>query len=390
MPVDFDRKVHCLLGLPFDAVDMPTTVARIRSAAAGGPSCFLTTPNLNFLIACQDDVAFRASVVNSDLSIADGMPLVWMARLLGLPIRERIAGSSVFEALRRDAERPLSVYFFGGPPGVAERAAANLDTEAKGLRCAGFDCPGFGTVEEMSSATTIDRINASGADFLVVALGARKGQAWIERNRGRLSAPVVSHLGAVVNFVAGTVSRAPAWMQTTGLEWLWRIKEEPGLWRRYFRDGLALARLLAMRVLPLALHVKRRRTRGESDDAPPATATLSDGGPGLRLGGAWTSDTLDPLRAALAALARAGTDVRLDLGEVTYVDSAAIGLLMLLHGHVTGYGSRCTIDGATDRVRRLFELHCADFLLSPISLEHEPVGVVNSRCNFNRASRKQP
>lgn len=84
----------------------------------------------------------------------------------------------------------------------------------------------------MSNAETIERINASGADFLVVSLGARKGQAWIMQNRQHLSVLLISHLDAMVNFVAGTVSRAQQWMQRFGLEWLWRIKEEPVLWRR--------------------------------------------------------------------------------------------------------------------------------------------------------------
>jgi N-acetylglucosaminyldiphosphoundecaprenol N-acetyl-beta-D-mannosaminyltransferase len=365
-PPVFGRNVHCLLGLPFDAVDIASAVARVRTAANEGPPCFLSTPNLNFLIACRDDTAFRDSVIMSDLSVADGMPLVWIARLLGLPIRERVAGSSLFEALRRDVSRPLSVYFFGGSPGVAEQACKRLNAEAGGLRCVGFECPGFGSVEDMSSVATIDRINASSADFVVVALGARKGQAWIERNRSRLSAPVISHLGAVVGFVAGTVSRAPAWMQKTGLEWLWRIKEEPDLWRRYFGDGLALARLLATRVLPLTVYLRCcRPRRRDLDGASIMTTSLPNGGSILRLGGAWTADNLAPLRTAFAAAANVGADVTLHLGEITYVDSAAIGLLMLLHGHAVRCGGRFAIEGATDPVRRLLELNCAGFLLSP-------------------------
>jgi len=86
----------------------------------------------------------------------------------------------------------------------------------------------------------LQAINASQADFLVVALGAKKGQAWILHNLEHLQVPVVSHLGAVVNFVAGTVQRAPAAWQRAGLEWLWRIKEEPALFGRYWNDGLAL------------------------------------------------------------------------------------------------------------------------------------------------------
>jgi N-acetylglucosaminyldiphosphoundecaprenol N-acetyl-beta-D-mannosaminyltransferase len=363
LPVDFNRNVHCLLGLPFDVVDMAAAVGRVRSAANGGAPCFLSTPNLNFLIACRGDAAFRASVINSDLSVADGMPLVWMARLLGMPIRQRVAGSSLFEALRRDVAPPLSVYFFGGPDGVAERACKRLNAESSGLTCVGFECPGFGSVEAMSSDPTIDRINASGAAFLVVALGAKKGQAWIVHNRSRLTVPVISHLGAVVNFVAGTVARAPRWMQRSGLEWIWRIKEEPGLLPRYWQDGLAMFRLLATRILPYAWLARRQRPSPADLAAARAVCSEAAGATVIRLAGAWNAGNLGSVRACFAKAAGADTDIMLDLSGVSHVDSAFIGLAMLLYGHQAERGSRLVVKGITTGVRRMFELSCADFML---------------------------
>eukprot|EP00825_Cyclidium_porcatum_P046005 TRINITY_DN7135_c0_g1_i21.p5 TRINITY_DN7135_c0_g1~~TRINITY_DN7135_c0_g1_i21.p5 ORF type:complete len:313 (-),score=37.83 TRINITY_DN7135_c0_g1_i21:177-1115(-) len=255
---------YCLLGLPFHAVAVNDAVACIRNAIAMRAPLLLTTPNVNFVVACGNDAAFRNAVIDSDLVVADGMPLVWIARLLGLPLRERVAGSEVFQRLRLSAPGPLGpvkVFFFGGPPGVAEVAAGVLNAEARGMVCVGWHSPGYGSVESMSTPEIIDRINASDADFLVVALGAAKGQAWIQQNRARLAVPVQSHLGAVVNFVAGTVSRAPRWIQRAGLEWLWRIKEEPGLWKRYWADGKALLCLLSTCVLPLAAQARILRWR---------------------------------------------------------------------------------------------------------------------------------
>jgi N-acetylglucosaminyldiphosphoundecaprenol N-acetyl-beta-D-mannosaminyltransferase len=365
---DFGRDVRCLLGLPFDVVDMAAAVARVHTAADGGHPCFLSTPNLNFLVACQGDPAFRASVINSDLSIADGMPLVWMARLLGLPIRERVAGSSLFEALCRESQRPMSVYFFGGPPGVAEQACERLNADGRALRCVGYESPGFGSVEDMSSAASVDRINASSADFVVVALGARKGQAWIERNRGRLSAPVISHLGAVVGFVAGSVKRAPTWMQKTGLEWLWRIKEEPDLWRRYFGDGLALARLLITRVLPYAIYLRRHGRIAGGGSA--AGLELSHHGETLvlRMRGAWRAGSLEPLRCAFSDVMSPGRDVWLDMEAVDYVDSAFVGLLLLASGSAGRAHGDFLIVAASLEVRRILRFCCAEFLLSDGSL----------------------
>jgi N-acetylglucosaminyldiphosphoundecaprenol N-acetyl-beta-D-mannosaminyltransferase len=221
------------------------------------------------------------------------MPLIWMSRLLGVPLPERVTGSGLFERLRTDplpsGEAPIKVFFFGGPPGVAEVASRNLNAKPGGLVCVGFETPGFGSVDDMSTPDVLARINASKADFLVVALGAVKGQAWIQRNRAQLSVPVISHLGAVVNFVAGTVSRAPSWIQKTGLEWLWRIKEEPTLWRRYWHDGTALIKLLFGQLLPHARWLRQQPS--------PTTGSLSLVSEGLNHRLSLTGSVADPLPA---------------------------------------------------------------------------------------------
>ena len=105
----------------------------------------------------------------SDLCTADGMPIVWLARLLGVPIRERIAGSDIFEALKSRKARPdqLSVFLFGGAEGVAAAACTKLNAESGGMTCAGSFYPGFCSVDEMSTDAIIDMINSSNADFLV-------------------------------------------------------------------------------------------------------------------------------------------------------------------------------------------------------------------------------
>jgi N-acetylglucosaminyldiphosphoundecaprenol N-acetyl-beta-D-mannosaminyltransferase len=362
VPPDFSREIHCLLGLPFDAVSMEGAVQRIRTAAANRSPCFLSTPNLNFLVAAQSDIAFRNSVINSNLSIADGMPLVWIARLLGIPIRERVAGSALFDSLRNESGKPLSVFFFGGPDGAAESACRRLNTEGKGLACAGFESPGFGSIDEMSDETIIQRINASNADFLVVSLGAKKGQAWIERNRHRVTVPVISHLGAVVNFVAGTVIRAPVWMQNTGLEWLWRIKEDPALWRRYFWDGLALLKLLAGRVLPYAWYLLRHKP-DTRQLAAAGIETAEEGGIYIvRIFGAWTLQNISPLRDCYSRATRAGKDIRLEMRGVTYVDSAFVGLVMLLKSHQMQHHRQLRVDLVSEPVLRIFKYCGAEYL----------------------------
>ena len=267
---DLSRTVYDIASLPFDAIDLRQAVARVIGAVQGRIPLFISTPNLNFLIAAQSDQDFRRSVRESDLSLADGMPIVWLARLLDVPIRQRVAGSDLFEALCLQTQQTIKVFFFGGPPGAAEQAGARVNARTHqmqqqglggGVQCVGFESPGFGSVQDMSTPDILQRINASGADFVVVALGARKGQAWIQHNRAQLDAPVICHLGAVVNMAAGTIARAPRWMRLVGLEWVWRIKEEPQLWRRYGADGLAMLRLLLSYVVPQMWGRWRQRAR---------------------------------------------------------------------------------------------------------------------------------
>jgi N-acetylglucosaminyldiphosphoundecaprenol N-acetyl-beta-D-mannosaminyltransferase len=357
-----DRTVHCILGLPFDEIDMQGAIHRIQNAAVNRDPCFLSTPNVNWIAGCLADEAFRNSVIRSHLSIADGMPLVWIAKLLRVPIYGRLAGSDLFEMLRHETKASLSMFFFGGQNGVAEEACKKLNAEQGGLKCVGYECPGFGTIEDMSSDECIAKINASEADFVVVALGAKKGQAWIERNRSRLTAPIISHLGAVVDFVAGRVNRAPPWVQDTGFEWLWRIKEDTSLSSRYYSDGLAFFRLFATRVLPFACFIWGHRLglRGSARQEilqDEASDTL------IRLKGAFPSKSLGKLREALSKASLGNKHLRLEMAGVTYLDTELVGLLLQLSGYQGEHEKSLYITTASPIVRRVIKYCCAEYLL---------------------------
>lgn len=336
---DYSRPVYDILGLPFDAVDLQGAVRSVIQAVENRTPLFVSTPNLNFLIASQSDASFRQSVYASDLSLADGMPVIWLARLLGVPIHQRVAGSDLFEALCAQTARTVKVYFFGGPDGAAQQASDRVNAMAEarvrqgltpGVRCVGFESPGFGTLDDMSQAAVIDRINATGADFVVVALGAKKGQAWIQRNREQLHAPVISHLGAVVNMAAGTIARAPRWMQRIGLEWVWRIKEEPMLWKRYASDGWVLLRLLLTKIVPQMVWRMKLRWRGPAQSCDAALDVRRDQGIcHMALRGIWTTGHVQPLRDQLAAAAKQGELTQLDIRGASYLAPAVRGLVAI-------------------------------------------------------------
>ena len=363
---DLSRNVYCILGMPIDAIDMATVRRRIEAAAAARAPFLISTPNLNFLVNTRSDPKFRESLLDSDLCPADGMPIVWIARLLGLPIKQRVSGSDIFDALnsRRGLMPRLKVFLFGGAAGVAAMAAKTLNDRSAGLRSVGSFDPGFGTVEEMSRHEVLAAVNASEADFLAVSLGATKGQQWLHRNHGCLTIPVRAHLGAAINFQAGTIKRAPPSVRALGLEWLWRIKEEPHLWRRYWRDGWVLLRLLVTRILPLAIAMRRCRQSWRQHDLQIKTAhnpeTLV-----LRVCGDATEphirDAIPPFREALIARKKS---IVVDLSETRSLDQRFLGFLLMFRKTLKQQNVGLKFVGGSRRVDRIFRLNDLCFLLA--------------------------
>ena len=361
---DLSREVYCLLGLPIDAIEMSSVVRRIELAAAGSSPFVLSTPNLNFLANSQLDPEFRESLLQSDLCIADGMSIVWSARLLGIPIKERVAGSDILAALKakRSPENPLRLFLFGGPEGVAAAASRVLNAQPGGVHCVGFLYPGFGTVHELSRGEVLDTINLSGADFLVTSLGSKKGQLWLKHNDRRLRIPVRAHLGASLSFEAGTVKRAPHILQKLGLEWLWRIKEEPYLWRRYWHDGSILLRLLCTRVLPLLVHrliiknLSKAELNIETRVQDESCVKIALSGPAIRKN---ISQIIAAFKPALATK----KGIVIDFSKTSMVDARFLGLLLVLRGVTERANSTLALMGLSPELRRQFGLNGVDFLL---------------------------
>ncbi|NMM06425.1 WecB/TagA/CpsF family glycosyltransferase [Polaromonas sp.] len=361
------EKLHTFLGLPFDLVTVDETCRKVTDAVANQQRLFLTTPNVNFVVTCLRSAAFRNSVIDSDWVVVDGMPLVWLGRWLGLPVPERVAGSSVFETLQCTppsvGQQKLRVYFFGGPPGAAGDAADKMNADTVGMVCVGYASPGFGTVESMSTPELIDVINAAQADFLVVALGAEKGQAWIQRNRERLNVPVISHLGAVVNFAAGGLRRAPFGWQRAGLEWLWRIKEEPNLWRRYAKDGLGLCRLIMTQAVPCKWHIVVGQFNKRSQDKAGILVTREKQRVSIHLHGAWLCQKSAFLKARLALVVDETLPIHLDFSKLQDIDAKVLGDIFMLLQQRRSQGKELWIDPVPLKVRRLFSYYGVDYLL---------------------------
>jgi len=320
----------------------------------------ISTPNVNFLIKSHESPAFRDSILLSDLCLADGMPLIWIAKLLRVPIRERVAGSDLFGRLKSRTEKRLRVFLFGGTGDLAVKVGEKLNAELCGLECVGVLNPGFGSVEELSSPDIISQINASGADLLAVFLNAEKAQAWLLRNHHQLTVPIRAQFGATINFEAGTIKRAPPLLRSTGFEWLWRIKEEPYLWRRYWADGKALLQILCTCVLPLAITARSTREHAEFE----VRANLHDDGITLRLSGAVTGEKVDCLTPFVRQAVNDNKWLKLDLAGVDRMDGRFFGALICFRQQLEHKGLSLTMTSVSPRLRRIFRRNRFEFLLA--------------------------
>jgi N-acetylglucosaminyldiphosphoundecaprenol N-acetyl-beta-D-mannosaminyltransferase len=363
VPDDLSREVYCILGVPLDAVGLQATLRRIEAAASRKISFMISTPNLNHFVLSRSDREFRESLILSDLCTTDGMPIVWIARLAGVSIKGRTAGSDIFDALRTEVSpaQSLKIFLFGGPQGVAELAARALNSQPGGVKVVGWHYPGFCSVDEMSSDDVIGQINASGADFLVVALGSQKGNLWLRRNHHRLRIPVRAHFGATLNFQAGTVRRAPPVMRKLGLEWLWRIKEEPYLWKRYWNDGSAMLRLLFTHVLPFVFWTRWMQLRYERKQDLVITQTHASGTVTLSLSGPANAKHVHRAITAFREAAATRKQVTLDFSNIQAIDARFLGLLLMLKKKLKARGAAPKFTGVSPLLQRVFYLGGLEF-----------------------------
>ena len=377
---NLDRDVICLCGFLLDRITLADTMRVVHEAVRNRSRLFISTANMDFLTISLKDSVFRQALLDSDLCVADGMPLVWMSRLLGARLPERVTGADLFEQLSQEptpsGHHPVKVFFFGGLPGAAQTACERLNTHSLGMVCVGVEMPGFGRIEDMSTPDILERINASGADFLVVALSAIKAQQWIVHNLNALNVPVICDLGAVINFQAGHVKRAPAWLQHNGVEWLWRIKEEPGLWRRYWLEFKVLAILMSSRILPYAVWLMARRHRSflyrlskpwkqkqyvtdcDKDDLNASFSVLevepAFNRAKLTVSGSLDADVPLQIRSHFQQACDVHLPILLELTQLESFGPRFAGLLLLFQESLRASGQPLSIQGMSGRLHRLF------------------------------------
>jgi len=237
-------------GVLVDQIDLRGAVEQVRQFVQSGRPHQIVTINLDFLNIAQRNDDFCRTLNEADLAVADGMPLVWLSRVKGMPLAQRVAGVDLFhECCALAAEEGRSVFLLGAGPGVADIAAQRLVERYPGLTVVGTYAPPNGPASIEEDELMVEMIRAAAPDFLFVALGAPRQDLWIRDHLHDLHVRVAMGVGCVFDLVAGTAIRAPSWMQRSGLEWAFRLGREPGrLWRRYLLNDLPLLGFLLLTI----------------------------------------------------------------------------------------------------------------------------------------------
>jgi N-acetylglucosaminyldiphosphoundecaprenol N-acetyl-beta-D-mannosaminyltransferase len=224
-----------ILGVQINAQRFADAVATLDQWAAEPHQRYVCTCPVYTLMACGEDQAVRDAVNGAAMVTADGMPVVWVQRRWGCPEAERVYGPDVMLALcERTAKRGARHFFYGGLPGVADQLACTLKTRFPNLHVAGTYAPPVIDINQPPDPAQIALLNNAHADIIWIGLGSPKQDLWMAQYRPLLDAPLLIGVGAAFDFLSGSKRQAPRWMQRSGLEWVFRLAQEPQrLWRRY-------------------------------------------------------------------------------------------------------------------------------------------------------------
>lgn len=356
------RKILIILGIPIDDLSMDAALNRLEEFVAVGRATGKThqiaTVNADFVVKAIDDPELRWILQESDMATADGMPLVWGARLLGVPLEGRVTGADLVPALaERAARNGYSIYLLGGAPGVAQNAAQILQTRYPGLNIVGVFSPPVSSILEMDE-NIAQRIRQAKPDILLVAFGNPKQEKWINMHARTLAVPVMIGVGGTLDFIAGVTKRAPKWMQKTGMEWVFRLAQEPRrLWKRYVVDfggfGIFFVRqwlLMRGKSLPATI-------------VPQNDIVLVEGQLVVNLVGRLDGGNAESFhRKIIQALNDLGRTPRLiiNLANAQFIDSRGLGVLVAIAKMTRDNGSDMRLAATPNAIANTFKLMRVD------------------------------
>ena len=239
-----------ILRTRIDATNYEDACDRILTWANNNTSCYIVAANVHVIMSCFWSAQYGQVVNDAALVTPDGMPLVWAMRLLGVKKQSRVYGPDLMLAwCDRAAKTSIPIYLYGGTETMLAKLQHNLKQQFPGLIIAGSYSPPFRALTPEEEQKDIDRIHATDAKVVFVALGCPKQEYWMARVQGKLKAVAIG-VGAAFSFHSGEVSQAPRWMMKIGIEWLYRLVTEPKrLWRRYLINNPVFLLLFTLQLL---------------------------------------------------------------------------------------------------------------------------------------------
>lgn len=242
-----------ILGVGISAMTMPQALNQISAWIGSGTRRYVSVCTVHTVMECRRDEAVRRAVNGAGLATPDGMPLVWLGKRKSSVKVSRVYGPDLMLALcELSVEQGYAHYFYGGASGVPEHLAQSLQQRFPGLRIAGTCSPPFRPLTDAEDAEIVEQINQARPDIVWVGLGTPKQDLWMATHRSRLAAPVLIGVGAAFDFHTGRIPQAPPWMQQAGLEWLFRLGQEPRrLWYRYLVYNPLFVLLITLQALGL-------------------------------------------------------------------------------------------------------------------------------------------
>ncbi|MEI7768390.1 MAG: WecB/TagA/CpsF family glycosyltransferase [Chloroflexales bacterium] len=395
------RKLLVVLGVPVDNLTMEEALARcdefIAIGRATGRTHQITTVNADFVVNSLHDPELQRILQESDMSTADGMPLVWGSRLLGGHLSGRVTGADMVPALaHRAAQRGYSIFFLGAREGIAAKAAEILQQRNPGLKIAGVLSPPSRPILEMDRSV-VEVVKAARPDILLVAFGNPKQEKWIRMYAHELQIPICIGVGGTFDMIVGVTKRAPSWVQKIGMEWAYRLSQEPRrLAKRYLHDfgyfgyffahqWWAMRKGTAVSMVPLASPNSPSNTPDATlvsaiqpvPPAPPAspaelvmvaepeipptpavreTPLGHNSTPVLPLQGRLDINNQEAFAIQAHYMLDQSPYLIINMAEATFLDSSALGALVALANHARASGGALWLVAVPPQIKNLFRL----------------------------------
>jgi len=344
-----------VLGIPFHNVTMDETIALIEEQIREGGFHQLATANVDFLKNALHNRILRDILCSCEIVVPDGMPVVWLSRVIGTPLKERVSGIDLVERLAEvSAKRGYGIFLLGASEERSRLAAKILKQRHPDLRIVGRYSPAPRPIDEMDHEQILNRIAEARPDILLVAFGNPKQEEWLAMHRHRLQVPVCIGVGCTLDVLSGSIPRAPRWMQHCGTEWVYRLLRQPQrLAARYLSDALCLVRHLPF-YISTTLAQPRRKVEANILVKQVGNTKL------ISILGDLTGPALDEFNAYSRDACAEGMNIVLDMSKTGYLGPDSLGSLINLESRMRQRHEKLWLAGLPphlSRILRAGQLH---------------------------------